>query len=254
MKKLILAFIALCCAFTFPFDDRADAVANRVFDAMGTKMTWEKVRYMRFQFGSVRNGQRNPAVKHLWDRHTGDYRVEWRKPRGSDTTVVVLFNVNTKQGNAFYRTETIAPNRAPDAEQATLLNVAYTRFINDTYWLLMPIKLMDNGVTRAYSADSSNATHDVITLSFDNVGITPKDRYWVYVNKTTNLVDKWAYILQSNRDGKATAWEWTDYASYPTNAGTVKLSSRKHNRANATDLLTDSISFPESIGDALTKP
>lgn len=234
-------------------DDRADAVANKVFESMGGKTTWSNVHYLGFQFGSARNGQRSPAIKHLWDRFTGDYRVEWKK--SADTSVVVLFNVNTKQGNAFYRVGANEPTKADAALQATLLSRAYTRYINDTYWLLMPLKMLDNGVNRSYAADSSTVTHDVVNLSFENVGLTPKDRYWVFVNKSTGLVDKWAYILQSNRDGKATVWEWTDYQSYPTSAGEVKLANRKVNKASGADLFTDQIEFPASVApDAFTKP
>lgn len=139
----------------------ADTVAMKVYEAYGGPEAWQQLRYLRFNFG----GAENP-VRHFWDRSTGDYRVEM--PSGEDTTYVALFNVNTREGAVYLDGEEL-----PAAQEEEMLNTAYRRFINDTYWLLMPVKLFDPGVNLSYVADSSNAERDVLHLSFGEVGLTP---------------------------------------------------------------------------------
>ncbi|HEY4642932.1 MAG TPA: hypothetical protein VII75_16450, partial [Thermoanaerobaculia bacterium] len=70
----------------------------------------------------------------------------------------------------------------------------------DTYWLLMPIKSMDPGVHREYVGERSDQcghTWDVVKLSFDKVGLTPGDNYWMWVNRDTGIVDEWDMHLQN---------------------------------------------------------
>ena len=71
-------------------------------------------------------------------------------------------------------------------EKKKLLETAYGRFINDTYWLLAPWKVFDPGVHRDFDGEKTGpdgALCDVIRLSFDNVGLTPKDVYWLWVTR-----------------------------------------------------------------------
>ncbi len=129
-----------------------------------------------------------------------------------------------------------------------MLERAYGRFINDTYWLLMPVKMMDPGVTRTYVADSSMGGMDVLRLSFDAVGLTPGDQYWVYVDKNTGRVERWAFLLQGHpRDHVPQPIRWTDYKSFQTPAGTIELSERKTRNGSVT--YTDNVDVPENLPD-----
>jgi hypothetical protein len=109
--------------------------------------------------------------------------------------VLVIMNVNTKQGKAW-------KNGAEVADPAELLKFGYGRFINDTFWLLMGFKSFDPGVTRTYEGEKTNACgakHDVVRFNFDNVGLTPGDVYWMWVNKDSGLVDEWHMKLQGSK-------------------------------------------------------
>jgi hypothetical protein len=98
-----------------------------------------------------------------------------------------------------------------------MLKRAYGRFINDSYWLLMPWKLEDPGV----KVESQGTTtidgldYDILHVSFENVGLTPGDQYWAFVNRKTHRMDRWAYFLQGDEGtasmDKATAWTWSDW-------------------------------------------
>ncbi len=217
--------------------EKADSLAAAVLDAAGGAEAWQSLPFLAFEFGAERDGERSTTAAHVWDRMTGAYRVEWTH---RDTAIVALFNVRTREGRIF-----ADGSELPSEAARPFLDRAYTRFINDTYWLLMPVKLLDPGVNRHYEADSSDAETEVLRLTFGQVGLTPGDTYWVYVDRPTGRVNRWAYVLQHNPDGPPTFAEWTDWQAYPASAGPVWMSSRKVTSWGA--LLTDRITTPLSV-------
>lgn len=220
-------------------ETKADSVALRAFEAAGGPQTWAALPYLRFDFGSERDGTHRVAARHLWNRQTGDYRVEM--PAGGDTVYVALFNVETQEGQVYL-------DGAPldSVENAERLQGAYRRFINDTYWLLVPTKLFDPGVHRTYVADSSDAETDVISLTFDEVGLTPGDQYWIYVDRATGRVTRWAYHLQHfEADRPPTSLEWTAYETLDSPAGPVTLATRKQGTGYV--LVTDNLATPAEV-------
>lgn len=181
-------------------DPRAVEVANRVLGTLGGQQAWSSAHYLRFTFAGRR--------RHYWDKWTGRHRLEGQTPQGQ--TFVVLSNVNTKEGQAFLDGQPAPANLAKE-----MLDGAYAAWVNDTYWLLMPYKLQDPGVNLGYQGTETidGQNYDVLTLSFQGVGLTPGDRYWVYVNKQTNLVDRWGYVLQNQpADSQPTQWLWQGWA------------------------------------------
>ena len=194
-------------------DPRAVEIANAVEQAVAPGGGWEKVAALQFSFRVAKDGAVKADYRHLWDVRTGQYRVDWTEQDGSERRVI--FNVATKQGKAFQHL--IPPvSHKPGGEEEPLPNPivgwftiheirarkmiqeAYARFINDTYWLLMPLKMKDQGVNLDYDGEvkRDGETYDVVKLTFDHVGLTPGDTYWVHVNRRTHLVDRWEYILQ----------------------------------------------------------
>jgi hypothetical protein len=78
-------------------DARANAVADRVMDALGGKEAWDNTRFLRFGFGSERDGKFMGRT-HTWDKWTGRYRVEGETRDGA--RFVILMNLDTKEGSA----------------------------------------------------------------------------------------------------------------------------------------------------------
>jgi hypothetical protein len=171
----------------------ADDIARRTVETLAGP-AWEKARYIAFTFNVVRSGGSVANYPQRWDRYTGDYRVSGRDQKG--VPFAVIMNVNTRKGRAWKDDQEVA-------DPAELLDLGYRRFINDTYWLLMPIKSMDPGVHREYvgdKTDSCGMMWDVVKLTFDpGVGITPQDQYWMWVNRDTGLVDEWDMKLQASK-------------------------------------------------------
>ena len=206
----------------------ADSVAFRVLEASGGERALRSLPHLRFNFGV----EGRPPRKHLWKPSTGDYRLEYTR---NDTDFVVLFNVQTQEGTAFRNGE-VSPN------SAALVERAYGAFINDTYWLMMPTKMLDPGVRRSLVPDSSSATHDVLRLTFQDVGLTPGDTYYVWVNKNSGMVDRWHYVLQS---GSEQACDWESYEELEGPEGPVRLSSRK--ACSRWTMMTDGLDTPFAV-------
>lgn len=241
-----LAFLALVLTLLLPTlsvaeqgtaDPEAAKVANRLMDAMGGQEAWDAVRYLRFEFFGFR--------LHHWDRATGHHRMEGKTRDGDE--YVVVHNLNTREGHVWLNGEKLSGD-----DHKKWLEQAYGGWINDTYWLLMPYKLRDPGVTLTHDGteELDGATYDKLKLTFDNVGLTPGDTYWAYVNRETGLMDRWAYSLQSHEEGKAaTHWKWLDWQEY----GGVKLASKRVNPENGREAELGNIAVLDHLDEAVFK-
>jgi hypothetical protein len=245
----------LCCAaalLLLPLlsaqaqDVPPDTVAERLMDAHGAA-AFQQAPYLRFTFAVERDGNAGAPIRHLWNRRTGDYRVEWTQ---NDSLLVALINVNDVSGGTPAGTVYHEGAAVEGARGARLRAHAYRRYINDTYWLLAPLKVMDPGVNRSYVADSSDAAHHVLHLTFGDVGLTPGDEYWLYVDRDTGRLDRWAFHLESMPDeAPPSVFNWTAYEALETPGGTVHLATRHAAAGGPVAILTDDIALPASPPD-----
>ena len=164
----------------------ADRLAAEVMKASGADR-WPRVTRVRFTFNVDRDGKRVASVRHDWDVRAGTDAV----------------TVNGKTLTADLR----EPSPTGDAKQA------YARWVNDSYWLLAPLKVMDPGVKRTPGPSESidGTTYDCLHLSFDNVGLTPSDQYNLWVDPQTKLVGHWDYIPAK---GEPRRFTWEDYHEF----------------------------------------
>lgn len=207
---LPIALALAGAAFAQERAPEAVAVAEEMMAAMGGQDAWNNTRFVRFDFKVGKPGEWRVDRAHLWDKWEGRYRFE--TPVEGGGVRVVLFNVNTKQGDVYLDGRPVA-----GAEKTEALEGAYSAYINDMYWLAMPWKWLDPGVNLAYGGEQEydGKACDVVNLSFGNVGLTPGDRYKAFVSKDSRLMVHWEYTLQSDRTG---SWDW-QYVD----AGGVKL-------------------------------
>lgn len=229
---------------------RADSLAYQVYEALGGAEAWSSLKYLRFTFAVESGGNRRPVAHHLWNRHTGDYRVEWSSD-GGDTTFVVLFNVNSREGSVYANGQELSAERSSE-----MLDQAYRRYINDTYWMLAPAKLLDDGVNRTYLPDSSSTETAVLHLSFGDVGLTPGDEYWHYIDRQNHRVKQWAYHLQSYaEDRPASRFRWMNYREFEAPDGPIWIATRKEALDGSRAILTDQIETPAKVPkDMFTNP
>lgn len=206
---------------------------------MGGAAGLERVRVLRFDFAVDRDGERVAIYSHWWDRQTGDYRLEGRT-REEGTPYRVLFNLGTRDGSVRLGEEMLEGEAAAEHVER-----AYARFINDSYWLLMPWKWLDPGVELIHEGEREigGVTHDVVRLSFAaGIGLTSNDRYWGLVSRESGLMTRWEYVLQTEDgqpgEGPPAVWTWTDW----TDPGAGILLSRTRVRQGEGPAVT--IHFP----------
>jgi hypothetical protein len=229
---------------TLTLESKADSVAFQLLDAHGADAL-ASAPYLRFNFAVETPAGTTVVGRHLWDRSTGTYRVEWSG--GTDSTYVALIDVrDVTQGDP---TGSVSLNGTELTGQAArnARRQAYGRFINDTYWLLAPLKVFDPGVNRTYRPDSSTAEHDVLHLTFNDVGQTPGDEYWLYVSTETGRLDRWAFHLQSMaEETPPRVFEWTADTTLQAPDGPVRLATRKQVVGGERAILTYDIALPSS--------
>lgn len=185
--------------------EKAETIANNVVDAMGGLDNYNNTHFIKWDFGK--------RVL-FWDKWTGDVRVE-----NPSENQVVLVNVNTLEGKAFENGTLIA-----DAEKTKkLLDKAKKWWINDSYWLVMPWKLQDPGVTLKYIKTDELANGikaDILQLTFENVGVTPDNKYWVYVDQKDHLIKQWDFFKNFDDKEPSFSKPWDNYQQ----AGDILLS------------------------------
>jgi hypothetical protein len=216
----------------------ADSLAWRILGAAGGPEAWNALPRLRFDFAAVRDTTETFRARHFWDRTSGQYRVEY--PVGEDSTLVAVFDVETF--DPAVPTGSAAINGMPlDSTQAAeRLAEAYERFVNDTYWMLAPLKVFDPGVRRTLAPDSVGT--GVLQLTFEGVGLTPGDQYWLFTD-TDGRVVRWRYLLEGGYEGD---FRWEQYTDLPTPAGPLRLARRKATEGRA--ILTEP--FPaDSLAD-----
>lgn len=229
---------------TLTVDSKADSVAVRLLEAHGAN-AFASAPYLRFNFGVETPQGEQVVARHLWDRSTGEYRVEWAS--GPDSNYVALVNVREVQnqmptGTVYLNGRELTGEAAQRARQR-----AYGRFINDTYWLLAPLKVYDSGVNRTYAADSSTAEHEVLRLTFGDVGLTPGDTYWLSVSTETGRLDRWSMHLQGmGEDDAPRSYTWTDYVTLEAPDGNVTLATRHEAVEGDQAILTNQLALPSS--------
>jgi len=230
--------------------NRADSLAWTAYEAMGGANVWERVPVVRFDFAAQAEGEPPPANRrrHLWNRATGDYRLETIR---GDSVYVVLFNTQTRMGQVFAgasRADTATMAAVPNDQRQGWLDRAYRSFVNDTYWLLQPTKLFDPGVTRAFEADSSREGQSVVRLSFDRVGLTPGDRYWLYFAPGQALPAAWRFHLQGDSTaGPLIRSEGDTVLVTPYGNATLRT---RHRVGTSRTVLTDHVALPDSVAAA----
>jgi hypothetical protein len=134
------------------------------------------------------------SAEHRWDVAAQTDHVKWKD---KDVTVNLVEPASDENSKA-----------------------AFARWVNDSYWLLAPLKLKDRGVNLATEGakEMDGAKREVLRLSFGKVGLTPNDQYRLYIDPATKLVSSWDYMP---KPGESMHGTWKDYQE----SGGLKLAT-----------------------------
>ncbi len=181
-------------------DAKAIQIADQVMMAMGGRKAWDDTRIIAWNFLGKRHL--------IWNKHSGDVRIT----SPVDSTIYL---VNIFDGTGRVK---VGESVVTDPEQKNdLLKKAKRYWINDSYWLVMPFKLKDSGVTLKYLREGKTeigAPAHVLELTFDNVGVTPNNRYEIWVDQSDHLVKQWAFYRERHLKEPRYVRPWDHYREY----------------------------------------
>jgi hypothetical protein len=197
-------------------DAKAIEIADRVMEALGGRRNWDNTRYITWKFFGRR--------LHLWDKWSGNIRFK-------DDDLLVLMNINSGEGRA-WKKEVAITN--PDS-LTEKLQYAKSAWINDSYWMFMPYKLKDSGVTLKYRGEETlenGPECDVLQLTFREVGDTPQNKYYVYVNRESHRVEQWSYFRDAGETEPRFTLPWKNWQRY----GNILLADERGRKSKMEDI------------------
>ena len=168
-------------------------------------------------------------ARHRWDIKNGRSRIRWADKAGD--RFEAWLDVGTKNAVGTKNGTLVS-----GAEQAALSAAAYRRYINDTYWLMMPLKLFDPGTTLIAEDKETvdGVLYQILRLSFDDVGLTPGDVYRLYIDDGGFRIHGWQMRLQGRSD-RPSYVTWEDYRP----VGPLLLSHRHRIEGTARQILIE---------------
>ena len=218
MKSLIASVI--CLGAILPVTVAAEEttspmppVAMDLWKASGGD-NWANVKEIDFSFVVEQEGKQLFSAQHRWNVAAGTDSVKWKDKEGKDHDVTASLANPAKEGDE---------------------KTAYARWVNDSYWLLAPLKIRDKGVKVEAGGpkDLAGTTMETVNLSFDGVGLTPTDRYVLYIDPQTKLPKAWDYIPKDGQGMQATWEKFQDFGGlmlateHNFNGKTIRLADIK---------------------------
>lgn len=200
--------------------------ADKVFLALGGKEAWNNTRYIKWNFLGTR--------RHIWDKETNNIIIESLRD-----SVQIRMNIDQMEGTVNYKGTELTKSDSLDK----YLQKGKEMWINDSYWLFMPYKLKDPGVTLHYAGldtTTSGTPLAVIEITFDGVGVTPDNKYRIYIDQQRHIVLQWDFFTHKDDEKPRFSSPWEEYRRY----GDILLSgSRGGNRQITEIAVGDSLSY-----------
>ncbi len=178
-------------------DPKARQIAEATIEKMGGEKRWADTRYLVWS---------NFRQMHYWDKWTGDFR--WERD-----SLTAIMNILSMEGRFWIDGIEVVD----EGELEERLEKVYARWVNNSYWLIMPYKLLDPGVNLAYMGEEQaedGQSADVLEVTFERVGLTPHNKYRVLIDKESGFVCQWTHWR--NRDDPEARFTrpWTDWEDY----------------------------------------
>ena len=215
-------------------DPAAIELADSIMVAVGGRKNWDATRFISWNFFGARDL--------VWDKKEGRVRIESNR----DSTIYLL-NLTTMEGKVQVKGQELTQADS----LAKMLDKAKRIWINDSYWLVMPFKLRDPGVTLNYlghDTTQSGEQAEVIQLQFAGVGVTPDNKYHIWIGHQPKEVLQWAYYRSSQDTLPGFTLSWTNYQRFdPT--GIVLSSGRGEREMGDIRVYTE---LPEDVFNSVT--
>ena len=159
---IVVAAIAIYSIYNEPLPigksgPQADALAQKMLKSINAE-AFEHTRYLDWTF---RNGKHT----YNWDKTLGKVKVSW------DDMTVNLMLTKPKKSYVFQKTIIVKD----DKQREKAIEKAIKMFNNDSFWLVAPFKVFDEGVERSLVKldDGTNG----LLVTYTSGGSTPGDSY-----------------------------------------------------------------------------
>lgn len=166
---------------------KADEMAKNMQMALN-KTAWDSTNVVTWDFKG--------GHKYIWDKKNEMVLVTWGENK-------VLLNLKEwNKGKAFKNDKEIT-----DSQLDVLRGQAWSFFCNDSFWLIAPFKIFDEGTTRKIVKTGNS---EALLVSYASGGVTPGDSYLWFLDKSgvPQNYKMWVKILPIG--GVEATWEkWT---------------------------------------------
>lgn len=193
---------------------KADELANKMLKALN-KTAWDSTNVVVWTFKG--------GHQFVWDKENELVQVKW------DKNDVLLNLKEWNKGKAFSEGKEIT-----DGQLDVLRGKAWSIFCNDSFWLIAPYKVFDEGVTRKIVKNEDGS--EALLASYASGGVTPGDAYlWILdKNSTPTAYKMWVKIIPIG--GVSATWE--DWKTTETGAIIAQNHKLGPLNLNLTDLRT----------------
>ena len=195
-------------------DPEAMEIADATLEALGGREAWDQTRSLAWDYLGRR--------QYLWAKWDG--RVKVRFEQGG-RPVVVSWRTADRLGKAWIDGQPVSESQTVHE----LVDTAHENWINDSYWLVMPYKLLDPGVVLSYDGRGEaldGRPADRLVLTFEGVGLTPRNRFVVHVGVESRLVEQWDVYGDRDDTRPSLRLPWRDWREY----GSILLSGDRGER------------------------
>ena len=159
---LVVASIAFYSIYNEPLPTgktgpQADALAQKMLKSINVE-AFKNTRYLLWTF---RNGKHT----YIWDKKLGKVKVSW-----NDITVNLMLK-DPKKSYVFQKAILVKD----DKQREKAIEKAIILFNNDSFWLVAPFKVFDEGVERSL-VKMDDGTNGLL-VTYTSGGSTPGDSY-----------------------------------------------------------------------------
>lgn len=209
-------------------DERAIELADLTMQKMGGRAAWDDVRYVTWYF--------TPSMRRfIWDRVRNVVRLEHVTADPEDETQplpgVLVFDLLRLTGR--YWVDGV--EETGEGKIASMAQLGLRVWSNDAYWLFMPYKLKDSHTTIKHLGEremiEDRGMAEVLELTFKGIGITPLNKYHVYISKETGLIEQWDFFPRQDSAAPRFQLPWDNW----TRHGPILLSGN-HGQLSITDI------------------
>lgn len=168
---VIVAFVVLLIGAYFVLNEKlpsgdnlakADILAIKMLTALN-KSAWDSTNVVAWTHKGVHH--------FVWDKQQEMVQVKW------DKNDILLNLKEWNKGKAYSDGKEII-----DAQLDVLRGKAWAIFCNDSFWMIAPYKVFDEGVTRKIVQTSDGS--EALLASYASGGVTPGDSYLWFLDKS----------------------------------------------------------------------